>query len=75
MKITINAPLKSDDIINVLGSYSDNGTKFEFINKMGLKLEFQVTGISGAEACTLAKDIIKNTAFGKALYFSVDLAE
>ncbi len=71
MKIAINSPLKSDDIINLLNDYSDNGVKFSFIKKIGLKLEFDVVGISGEAACTLVKNLIKGTSFGNVLYFSV----
>ena len=72
MKIAINAPLKSDDIINLLNNYSDNGVRFVFTKKAGLKIEFEVTGISGEAAGSLVKTLIKETFFGKALYFSVD---
>lgn len=72
MKISISAPLKSDEIIDLLNNYSDGGVRFVFLGRTGpLKLEFEVTGIGVDAACALAKDLIKNTSFGKVLYFSV----
>lgn len=71
MKIAINTPLKSDDIINLLNNYNDNGISFKFIKKTGIKLEFEVVGICDEGVCSLIKNLIKDTSFGKALYFSV----
>jgi len=72
MKIAINAPLKSDDIINLLNNYSENGVGFTFIKKAGLRLEFDVIGVGGEAACSLVKSLIKNSSFGKVLYFTVN---
>lgn len=72
MKIFINSPLMSDKIIALLNGYKENGIEFRFVKKLGIKLEFEVSGIEPQEACTLAKNLIKNTEFGKVLYFNVE---
>lgn len=71
MKIIINAAIMSDKIINLLSEYKENGVGFTFIRKSGLKLEFEVYGITGEAACNLAKKLIKDTDFGKVLFFNV----
>lgn len=72
MKIAVNTPLKSDEIVNLLTNYNEGNIRFSFTGKRGMKLEFEVIGILGDAACTLAKNLIKDTDFGKILYFRVE---
>lgn len=62
----------SDKIINLLSEYKKDGIIFTFIKRSGMKLEFQVSGIEGEQACKLVKTLIKSTDFGKVLYFTVE---
>lgn len=73
MKIFINAALKSDMIIDLLTGYKENGVEFKFIKKTGMKLEFEASNIEAPEAVGLVKSLIRGTAFGKVLYFSVEV--
>jgi hypothetical protein len=71
MKIFVNTPMMSDKIISLLSEYKENDVEFKFIKKTGMKLEFEVSNIDGPSASNLAKTLIRNTEFGKVLYFSV----
>lgn len=71
MKLIVNSPMMGDKIIELLGKHKDNGVEFTFIKKTGIKLEFEVNGIAGQPAIDLTKALIKNTEFGKVLYFNV----
>ena len=71
MKILINTPMMGDKITELLTGYKENGVAFQFIQKTGMKMEFEVSGIEGQPAVDLVKGIIKSTEFGKVLYFSV----
>lgn len=73
MKIVINAPMARDKIVNLLSGYKVNGVEFKFIKSQGIKLEFEVINMDGQSAVTLAKNLIRETDYGKVLYFSVDL--
>jgi hypothetical protein len=73
MKIIINAPIMNDKIINLLSEYKENGVEFNFIKKTGIKLEFEVSNIDGQSASSLAKSLIRESDFGKVLYFSVEV--
>lgn len=72
MNIIISAPLKRNEIVSLLTSYTENNISFKLVKSTGLKLEFEVEGIDGEAALSLAKDMIKATDFGKVLYFTVD---
>lgn len=70
MKITVQAPMKGDEIRTLLDGYTQGGT-FSFVEKRGLSLVFEVEGMDAASACAAAKQAIKATDWGKVLYFSV----
>lgn len=72
MKILINTPMKSDEIIKMLSDHKENNVEFKFIKKTGMKLEFEASNIEGQAAVSLVKTLIKNTEFGKVLYFTVE---
>lgn len=71
MKLFVNTPLMSDKIINLLNEYKENGVEFKFIKKTGIKMEFEVSNLDGQSAISLVKTLIRDTEFGKVLYFSV----
>jgi predicted nucleotidyltransferase len=71
MIISVNTPLKNKEIQELLEEYSDRGIKFTFINKTGIKMMFEVTGTDVDGAINIAKKIIKDTEWGKAIYFYV----
>lgn len=72
MKLIVNSPMMGEKISSLLCDYHENGVKFEFIKKTGMKLEFGVTGTDAQSAADLAKALIRGTEFGKVLYFSVE---
>jgi hypothetical protein len=72
MRLFVNAPMANDMIINLLTDYKENDVEFKFIQKTGIKLEFEVNNIDGPSACDLVKTLIKSTEIGKVLYFSVE---
>ena len=71
MKVYVSSALKGPDIIQVLSEYSEGGVSFSFVKKTGLKMEFDVAGVSGDAAIALVKKLIYDTEFGPGLYFSV----
>jgi hypothetical protein len=71
VKIAINSPIMGDKIISLLSEYRENGIALTFIKKTGIRIEFEVSGIDGQSAIDLVKTLIKNTEFGKVLYFNV----
>jgi hypothetical protein len=73
MRLFINTPMASEKIVNLLSEYKENNVEFKFIKKTGIKLEFEVANIDGPSASSLVKTIIRDTEFGKVLYFSVEV--
>ncbi len=80
MKITIQTPLKNNEIKELLDGSELDGIRFTFIGKKGIGLEFEVENMNsdGNEdmacadaACAAAKKAIKGEDWGKVLYFSV----
>ncbi len=66
--ITISSPMQQDNIKDLLSNYREGDVTFTFSKKEGIKLFFEVTG-NPADAAIKAKDLIKNTTWGKILYF------
>ncbi len=64
--------MASDMIIDLLTGYKENNVEFKFIQKTGIKMEFEASNIDAASACSLARELIKSTDAGKVLYFSVE---
>jgi hypothetical protein len=73
MRLFVSTPMASDKIINLLNEYKENDVEFKFIKKAGIKLEFEVANIDGPSAKNLVKTLIRDTEFGKVLYFSVEV--
>ncbi|EPR14060.1 hypothetical protein [Ruminiclostridium papyrosolvens] len=71
MKIVVNSALMGEQIISALTSYKEDNVKYEFISKIGMKIEFEVTEMEKTAAIDLTKKIIRSQDFGSALYFQV----
>ena len=71
MNIIVRAPLKADDIKQLLDGNSYEGYTFKFIKKTGIDMEFETTGESAKDPVDVAKATVKATPYGAALYFSV----
>jgi|GEM_PF-1935712 len=73
MNIIIKAPLMADKIKELLDGNSFNGTSFSFVEKKGMDMKFVVEceDLSSQDVIDITKKAIKDTDFGKALYFSV----
>lgn len=74
MRIAINAPMKGQDIIDLLGGHNENGVCIMFIKKTGLRFEFEIVGIEESAVCGFVRELIRSTDFGRVLYFTVDKA-
>jgi len=70
-KLTVNTPMCADRVIELLQQYDDEKIRFSFLEKKGMKLIYDVEGIDGDEAVSLVKKLIRNTDWGKSLYFYV----
>ncbi|OOM75142.1 hypothetical protein [Clostridium sp. BL-8] len=71
--IIVNCALRQDDIIGIVEDIAvDNEKVFKFVKKEGLKLFFESTLSDAEKAASLAKQTIKGTELGKALFFSVN---
>jgi len=71
VKIIVKAPLKAENIQQLLDGAEDEGFTFRFVEKKGFEMEFEVTGESFADPVDVVKALIKATDYGKGLYFSV----
>lgn len=75
MRITIQTPLKNNEIKDLLDGSELDGIRFTFIGKKGIGLEFEAESILSNEnvdaACSAVKKAIKGEDWGKVLYFSV----
>jgi diphthamide synthase (EF-2-diphthine--ammonia ligase) len=71
MIISVMTPLKNKEIQEILEQYSENGIKFTFVKKVAIKLLFEVTGTNVDNAISIAKKLIKDTEWGKVIYFNV----
>ena len=69
--LIVTSPLKTDAICAELDGYNKNGVTIKLIARKGMELRFEVIGITGFDAVSLAKSIIRATEFGEALYFGV----
>lgn len=74
MKLFVSTPMANDKIISLLSEYKENNVEFKFNKKTGIKLEFDVSNaIDGPSVSSLVKTLIRNTDYGKVLYFSVEV--
>lgn len=71
MNIIVRAPLKTENIQQLIDGNSAEGLTFRFIEKKGFDMEFEVTGESAADPIDVTKALIRSTDYGRALYFSV----
>lgn len=71
MKLTVNTAMKGVEIREILENYNQDGISFKFVQKIGLKHEFEAEGVEGEDAVALVKSLVRATDFGKGLYFSV----
>jgi predicted RNA binding protein YcfA (HicA-like mRNA interferase family) len=65
----MNLPLMQDKVIALL---EENG--FKFVEKKGIKLSFETPTDDVATDARTAKDLVKGSDFGAALYFNVEVA-
>jgi len=68
--IKITSPLKQQTIIELLDNKTIDHYTFKFKNKDHLNLYFEVNG-NQKQAAHIAKAIIENSTFGKAIFFNV----
>ena len=71
--LVVNAPLLTDKVKNVLDGYDKDGITIKFRAQKGMRLEFDITGIDGYDAVSLAKHIVRKNDWGNALYFSASV--
>lgn len=71
MKIMIQTPLKNKEIQELLDGKELEGITFTFQEKKGMGLVFETGETNPETACSTAKRVIKDTNWGKILYFSV----
>ena len=71
MNILVKAPLKANEIQQLLDGTTAEGLTFQFVEKNGMAMEFEVIGESVGNAIDVVKALIRGTDYGSALYFSV----
>lgn len=72
MKCVINTALLQDKVIESLDGYDKDGITLKYVEKKGLKLFFDFTGVEpGYEGQSTIKKIVKSFDWAKTLYFSV----
>lgn len=68
--IFLNAPLKQDEIINLLDGYDVDGVTFKFVKKEApMKLLFETNQDDLDAAAKMAKKAVKATDWGAVLFF------
>jgi len=70
--ISINSPLKADEIIELL---ENQDGQFTFVEKKGIKLLFETTIEDKVVAARLARETIKKEPWGSVLYFQAVAVE
>lgn len=71
MKISVNTPMKGEQITELLTGYTEDGAAFKFLGKSGMRYDFEASGLEKDDAVSLVKKLIRDTDYGKVLYFSV----
>ncbi len=71
--IILNMPLKRDFYIEMFDEQTFEGITYKFVEAKGLKLSFTATGASEEDAGKLMKKLVKESKFGKGIYFSVNV--
>ena len=72
-KLVISAPMCADRIIELFDGYSQDGIEIKYLSKNGMKLYFDINGIEGDEAVSMAKKMLRSTDWAKSLYFYVTM--
>lgn len=68
--VVVQSPLKRDFIISLLDGKTINSVSFRLVRQEGMKMYFEHDG-SPEAAEKAAKETIKNSEFGPALFFRV----
>lgn len=68
--VVVQSPLKRDFIISLLDGKTINSISFRLVKQEGMNMFFEHDG-SGEAAEKAAKETIKNSEFGPALFFRV----
>lgn len=66
--IVVNAPLKAQDIIDLMNAQDE----YNFVEKKGMKLYFETTKADKVQAARDLKDLVKKQPWGMGLYFSAE---
>ncbi|WP_297424247.1 hypothetical protein [Clostridium sp.] len=70
--IIVNCALRQDDIIQIVENIEiENQKVFKYVKKEGLKIIFDSSYGDDQKAAPIVKQAIKDTPFGKALFFNV----
>ena len=71
--IIVNCALRQDDIVAIVENIEvENEKVFKFIKKQGLQIHFECSLSDQQKAASTAKQAIKDTELGKALFFNVN---
>lgn len=68
--IVVESGLKRDYIVELLDGKTIEAVSYKLVRQEGMKLYFEHSGDS-EQAAKIAKQIIKNSEFGPALFFRV----
>lgn len=69
--IKISSPLKRKEIEELLNGNTFNGVSFKLVNKAGMELHFETNNDDLAK--DIAKKTIKDSKFGRAIMFNVEI--
>lgn len=73
--LVVRAPLLTHKVREVLDGYDKDGIVIRFRRQEGMRLEFDITGVGGYNAVSLAKRIVRSYDWGNTLYFSVTMEQ
>lgn len=68
--IVVQSPLKRDFIISLLDGNTIQSVSFKLVKQEGMNMYFEHSG-DGEKAAKVAKETIKKSEFGPALFFRV----
>ena len=73
MDIVVKTPLMADKIKALLDGNTFGGASYAFVDKKGMEMTFRVLGegVESLDVAAIAKNAIKDTEYGKGIYFSV----
>ncbi len=71
--LVVKSPMLTEKVKETLDGYEENEIKIAFLKQDGMSLYFDITGIDGYDAISLAKKIIRNNDWGNSIYFSVSM--